>query len=272
MVDAKNYYDRTSWDYLRKWEAIETNPDRPANYFRRQVMDELLKLAKLEPGRRIVEIGCGTGLVLREILKVTRPVFGIDISLEMLKCAKESVLRKFKVELVDSLNRPHLKSGESDVYLATGDFLNLDIPAGFFDVIVSMEVLRYIEDIDRCFANVRNVLPDGGRFVFTITNKRSFSFFPAKFLIRQKLKMVNTDREIFQYFITERSLREKLKKAGLKITCLKRLRFLSSNAWVMHWVRTRCGAEWVDRIDRFLSRFPLVKIFFDTFVVAVEKT
>lgn len=59
----------------------------------------LSRVMHVAPGQRILEIGVGTGLMLRLYSRDAR-VLGVDISERMLKCAREKV-RKYRLEHVD---------------------------------------------------------------------------------------------------------------------------------------------------------------------------
>src|SRR5215210_431349 len=137
--NAQRYYDAHSDDYAAKWSRIDAEPDRPAHVYRKEIIRTLIDLARVEPGDRVIEIGCGTGLVLRELLERTRPVWGMDISRAMLERAREELSAVARAEIVAGFDA----APEADVLLVQGDLLGLELPSARFDAIVSMEVLRY---------------------------------------------------------------------------------------------------------------------------------
>jgi len=94
--------------------------------------------------RSALEVGVGTGLSLplyRRDLEVT----GIDISPEMLACARERAAAL-----------PNVKG------LIEMDAQNLTFPDGRFDAVVAMYVAAVVPDMHRLFAELKRVCAPGG--------------------------------------------------------------------------------------------------------------
>lgn len=246
MNNAKEYYNRTSRDYVEKWKKIDTEPDSPANSFRRELIRTLIEMAGIKPGDKVIEIGCGTGLVLKELLNYVKPVYGVDVSMEMLRRVQDSVLKDREVIIVKDFQEIEENQPRPEVILLEGDILDLNLPHGYFDKILSLEVFRYIKETSRALSNVAVIMKPESIFVFTVTNLWSADLFPFKFSVRRLLGLVNSKKEIFQYFTTERRIRKTIKEAGLEVTEFR-------------------------RIDKKLENSPILKSFFDTFVIAVKK-
>ena len=269
MNNAREHYNKGSHGYAEKWENINIDPDDPRNYFRKRLMEVVLKMsAPLSSNTRVVEIGCGNGLVLREVLKYTNKVFGTDIAIEMLRRVADTTLKDKKVVITD--NFLNLGDNDAEVILKENDFLNLDLPGNYFDRILSVEVLRYIDDIDICFKKCRAIMKQDSLFIFTTTNLWSFSLFPIKYSIRKALGIVDSKMELSQYFVTEKLLRGKLKKSGLRIVGFKRVGFLSMNPIARKFIRGEKLSAKIYDIDRVLAHIPILRNFFDTFIVAAK--
>lgn len=106
-------------------------------------------------GERVLEIGCGAGLLLREIGLATGPhglAAGVDVSHDQIARAAEECAAVPAV-------RP-----------AVGDATALDYPDGVFDAAVAVQVVEYISDAERCLAEIHRVLKPGGRLVCLATN------------------------------------------------------------------------------------------------------
>ena len=268
MSNASEYFDKSSDEYVDKWRLLHDDPSNPTLYFRAQMTRRMLEMAAVRQGENLVELGCGTGLVLKESLEWTRPVFGTDISLEMLQRLQDAVLTERAVHVVSDFANI---SGDADVYLMVDDVRKVSLPKEYFDVILSMEVLRYVDDIERCFERVRAIAKPTSRFVFSITNLWSTSLFPTKFAIRKRLGRFNEEREVHQYFVTERSVREKLREAGFEIYELDRIRLLSAIPLLSRLLTRRRsfkGLQRIQAIDDALSKIPIIQKFCDTFLIA----
>lgn len=97
--------------------------------------------------RRILEIGCGTG-ILTGMLTETYPaatISALDISPGMIEHAKVRIA--------------------GAIEWIVGDFAELEL-AGGFDLITGSSSLHWIRPHDRTFMKVRQLLAEGGRFVF----------------------------------------------------------------------------------------------------------
>lgn len=98
------------------------------------------------PGKRVLEVGVGTGLSLRRYRKDIQ-VTGIDLSTEMLAVAKRRVER---------LGLPNVEA------LLEMDAQNLDFPDESFDVVVAMYVMSVVPDPQKVAAEMRRVCKPSG--------------------------------------------------------------------------------------------------------------
>ena len=265
--NAEQFYDAHSGDYVAKWSRIDEEPDRPAHVYRKEIIRVLIELGGVEPGDEVVEIGCGTGLVLRELLERTRPVWGMDISASMLQRARDELSAVARVEIVDGFEA----STDADVVLAHGDLLGLELPSGRFDRILSMEVLRYIADLDAALRSVRAAMSDSTVFAFTVTNVWSASLFPAKYELRRKLGRVDPQAELLQYFVTEGAMRDAVRRNGFELLELRKLNLLTFSPFASWAARDRVGAERLVALDRALEQVPLLSKAFDTLLLSVRR-
>ncbi|MGW6928899.1 class I SAM-dependent methyltransferase [Lentzea sp. NPDC054927] len=114
-----------------------------------RVHDQMITLAGLRDGQRVLDVGCGTGNLLRATGKRHRNVelTGVDPDLKMLARAERKIRR---AGLTAQLDR--------------GFAQELAFPDGSFDVVFSSLMLHHLETPakDEMLAEVRRVLrPDG---------------------------------------------------------------------------------------------------------------
>ena len=110
-----------------------------------------LARSQLEPGMRVLDVGCGTGVIAAlaaEIVGSTGEVFALDPSSNMLdKTAARSKAVAGTIHLVQGL-------GES-----------LPFPGAYFDRLYMAYALRHVADLHQTFAEYRRVLKPGGRLL-----------------------------------------------------------------------------------------------------------
>lgn len=125
---------------MKQWNAEKYQKSFSFVY---QYGDDVLSLLDITPGMRILDIGCGNGILTNKIAETGAVVTGIDSSHEMIALAKE--------------NHPSLT------------FLHMDainIPfADEFDAVFSNAVFHWISDQQRLASKISQCLKKGGYLV-----------------------------------------------------------------------------------------------------------
>ena len=114
----------------------------------------VLEVAQPQPGERVLDAACGTGIVARRIAAMpgrSGPVVGLDLNPAMLTVAREVAARE----------------GLS-IDWREGRVEALPFPDGAFDLVVCQHGLQYFPDRAGAVAEVRRVLRPGGRVVVSV--------------------------------------------------------------------------------------------------------
>ncbi len=104
--------------------------------------------------RRVLDLGCGTGLLALELANWGHRVVGIDRSPSMIDVARRKA------------------HGRSDIAFALGDIRRFDVGTGFDAAICTFDAINYVTEIAELrsmFRCVRDAIKDHGRFVFDFT-------------------------------------------------------------------------------------------------------
>lgn len=159
-------------------------------YGRYQIFEEVdQELNVLPSGAKILDLGCGTGHFANYIRSKGFEVYAIDPSVKMLEFARG--------------NFP-------DINFIEGVASSLSFPDNVFDLIISIEVLRYLDtaDVKQAYAEMYRVLKPGGRILVTHVNKFAtdgyYFFYHLKQMI---LKLMNKQLHTCYFTIPEREVR-----------------------------------------------------------------
>jgi len=144
------------------------NWDSPAGRCRADRRAQLfVEHGGLGPGRKVLEIGCGTGVFLEKVAASGAHITGIDLS--------EDLLARARARL----------AGASNVTLDRGNAEDLPYPDGQFDAVYGSSVLHHL-DLVAALRAAHRVLRPGGRLVFAEPNALNpqvmvmFHFGPTK--------------------------------------------------------------------------------------------
>ncbi len=129
----------------RFWRSMKT----------RIILDMISKYAR--PGMKILDAGCGPGVVLEEIRRESGKsqygLFGTDVRPDMLKIAGKQV--------------PKARFFASDLEVSIG------AKNDFFDVVYSAHVIEHLTRPEKAFKEFYRVLRPGGTLIITTPNYRS---------------------------------------------------------------------------------------------------
>lgn len=108
-----------------------------------------LALNYLQPGDRVLDYACGTGLPTVQIAPHVSFVRGIDISIEMVRRAQNKAAGL----------------GLENVLITQTGIYDPCLEEGSFDAVTAFNLLHYLDDFDRVMARLRRLLKPGGVFL-----------------------------------------------------------------------------------------------------------
>ena len=115
----------------------------------------------LQPGHRVLDLGCGRGRHLHALYWADPPldVVGLDLSVEDVKAAWDGFF---------DLPPPEGGSETRSAVVLAGDAARLPFPDASFDRVICSEVLEHLPDPDQAIAEIERVLKPGGLFAASV--------------------------------------------------------------------------------------------------------
>ncbi|MBD2603275.1 amino acid adenylation domain-containing protein [Scytonema hofmannii FACHB-248] len=166
------------------WNSSYDNQPIPAPQMRQWLDNTLARIQALKP-QRVLEIGCGTGMILLNIANQVESYWGTD----------------FSQTAINQLTNIIQNSSLSHVRLFSREAINFsDIPTSYFDTIIINSVAQYfpsIEYLQQVIAGALQVLaPGGSLFIGDNRSLPLLNYFHTSVAFFQADD--NTDRESFK--------------------------------------------------------------------------
>ncbi len=165
--EIRQFFDDMS---VGRNETIRANPI--ISYEQELRARTVLGLLAVQPGERILDIGCGNARDIARIAELGGEVVGVDISAGMVAAARKELERM----------------GKNDIALQVGDATNLDFPDASFDKVLCSEVIEHIPDTPRALREMRRILKPGGSLVLSTPNRGSWYGFERYWLWEKVLR------------------------------------------------------------------------------------
>ena len=181
--------------------ALINNPFR--NFFLRGTVGWLHDAACAPPLARVLEVGCGQGEGVREIIHRFAPAAIDAFDLD------EAQVARARARIADLSSR-------TAIALGTGDAESIDAPDAHYDAVFEFTILHHVPGWRRALAEIRRVLRPGGVFLFEELSTEFFRDIPlvSGFLRRFTVHPWDT---MFDFPTFRRALAD----TGLHVTALR---------------------------------------------------
>ena len=194
-------------DLAHRWwdPTSEFRPLHDINPLRLEWINARAPLA----GRKVVDIGCGGGILAESMAKKGARVTGIDLSEKALKVA----------------DLHSLESGVEVRYqkIAAEDMAAAE--AGQYDIVTCMEMLEHVPDPAAIVKAAAALVKPGGQVFFSTLNRNAKAYLYAVLGAEYLLRMLPKGTHDYAKFITPAELSQYIRQAGLQLDGLKGLSY-----------------------------------------------
>lgn len=204
---------------------------RPLHQINPLRLDWIRQIASLD-GKRVLDVGCGGGILADSMARQGAEVLGIDLSTKALKVAELHALEA---------QTPNVFYRE-----ISAEKLAAEQP-GSFDVVTCMEMLEHVPDASAVIRACADMVKPGGHVFFSTINRSAKSFLFAIVGAEYILNLLPRGTHEYTKLIKPNELAGFCRKAGLQHQQMRGLEYnpltrhywLSANTSVNYMMATR---------------------------------
>ncbi|MBC3875319.1 bifunctional 2-polyprenyl-6-hydroxyphenol methylase/3-demethylubiquinol 3-O-methyltransferase UbiG [Undibacterium flavidum] len=190
-------------DLAHRWwdPSSEFKPLHEINPLRLEWINNLAPLA----GKKVIDIGCGGGILAESMARKNAQVTGIDLSDKALKVAD-------------------LHSLESGVQVRYEKISAEDIAereAGQYDIVTCMEMLEHVPNPASVIRACTKLVKPGGKVFFSTINRNPKAYLFAIIGAEYLLQMLPKGTHDYEKFITPAELTQDIRNADLIVDAMK---------------------------------------------------
>lgn len=201
--ELETYYPEDSWG---------TRGNKLEGYYRDFIINRELKMMLggiKGKGKRLLDVGSGTGEFLYHAKKLGFEVYGLETSKHMVKYSKET------------FGLPNILDS---------DLLSASYPEEYFDVILCNQVLEHLTNPFEYLKEVKRILKKDGNLVIQGTNISSYQFK----MFREKWWGLSLPQHI--YLFNPETITLALKKAGFNVSNILYHSIRNSTSCIYHTI------------------------------------
>tara|TARA_B100001057_G_scaffold393145_1_gene401967 strand:- start:461 stop:1138 length:678 start_codon:yes stop_codon:yes gene_type:complete len=199
--NQENHFDKFAYDWWNKAGYYKLL--HKLNPIRLQYIESKYNLK----GKKILDIGCGGGLLTEELYKKGAVVTGIDSSSKSIKIAKQ-----------------HAEEQDLDITYLNHSIFDSTFNKEF-DCIICFEMIEHIDMPNNLLKKILEISKDSSSLFLSTLNRNLKSFIFAKLIAEYVLKYVPKGTHQYSKFITPYELTKMIEENQYKLNALDGLMF-----------------------------------------------
>lgn len=158
------------------WDRLYSNPATLFEHWmvRRRDHAHQYIVRQFDTSARVLDLGCGAGVLSERLVESGFQVTCADASADMVELCRQRLARF---------------AGSSHEVLQA-NCLALPFPDGSFDVVVTLGMFGYFDEVTQALREIRRVLRPGGTLILSVRNPNNQYLFDVAHLVRMPLRFI----------------------------------------------------------------------------------
>ena len=168
--------------------------------------------------KKVLDIGCGGGLISESLAKKKAKVTGLDENICSIKQAKKHAkISSLKIKYINQSLDSFFKKNKKK-----------------FDLILCLEVLEHVDNVEKTIEKISKLMNRDGTLILSTINRNLKSLVFAKIFGEYVLNWIPIGTHQFEKFLKPKEITELLKSKKIKIKKIKGMEFNPiSNKWLL---------------------------------------
>ncbi len=168
--------------FLTACEGYDVFIESEGQHLSRRLHDAFA-VAEVQPGMRLLDVGCGRGEILRHCMQLGVDAFGIDYADAATAMTREVI-------------ETEQENKDAKAGVCRSDAKKLPFPTGYFDRVLMFDVVEHLYpwELHEAMLEVRRVLKDDGRFIIHTAPNRWYDKYAYPWVRRFRILLGQGDK------------------------------------------------------------------------------
>lgn len=180
-------YDETY--FLTSCEGYEEFIESEGAHLSRRLRDAFA-LADVQPGMRLLDVGCGRGEIVRHCIGMGIEAYGIDYAEVAARMTRDVIAAELRAAADRADAAASIKAG-----VLRSDAKKLPFPTGHFDRVLMFDVVEHLRpwELHEAYLDIRRVLKPNGKLVVHTAPNRWYDLYAYPWVRRFRMAMGQGD-------------------------------------------------------------------------------